>query len=220
MLTFAEEILLLRLDDEGEFLPVSESAMECVLLGAVLMDLSFARRVDTEPGRLMVIDSAPTGNAMLDRVLGRVADLGLGGARRDTKAVVEMLSGSEAGVIREEALSSLVERGILERVDERLLWVFRSRRYPVVDGRAEREVKLRIVDVLLSDVPPAPRDVALICLADVCGLAGEILSKREMERAAPRIEQLRKMDLIGREVSNAIGEIESVVMIAMARIPH
>ena len=130
MLTFAEEILLLRLDGEGEFLPVSESAMECVLVGAVLMDLSFARRVDTEPGRLMVIDSAPTGNAMLDRVLGRVADLGVGGARRDTKAVVEMLSGSEAGAIREQALSSLVERGILERVDERLLWVFRSRRYP------------------------------------------------------------------------------------------
>ena len=156
MLTFAEEILLLRLDDEGEFLPVSESAMECVLVGAVLMDLSFARRVDTEPGRLLVIDSAPTGNPTLDRVLGRVADLGVGGARRDTKAVVEMLSGSEASVIREEALSSLVERGILERVDERLLWVFRSRRYPVVDGQAEREVKLRIVDVLLSDVPPVP----------------------------------------------------------------
>ena len=51
MLTFAEEILLLRLDDEGEFLRINEGAMECVLVRAVLMDLSFARRVDTEPGR-------------------------------------------------------------------------------------------------------------------------------------------------------------------------
>ena len=217
MLTFAEEILLLRLDDEGEFLPVSESAMECALVGAVLMDLSFALRIDTEPGRLMVIDSAPTDNPTLDRVLGRVVGLGLGGARRDTREVVETLSLSEASVIQEEALSSLVERGILERVNERLLWVFRSRRYPVVDGRAEREVKLRIMDVLLSDVLPDPRDVALICLVDVCGLVGEILSKREMERAAPRIEQLRKMDLIGREVSNAITEIERALMIARAR---
>ena len=168
----------------------------------------------------MVIDSGPTGNAMLDRVLKRVADMGLGGARRDARAVVEMLSGSEAEAIREEALSGLVNRGILERRDEKLLWVLSSRRHPVVDGRAEREVKLRIVDVLLSDVPPDPRDVALICLADVCGLVGEILSKREVERAAPRIEQLRKMDLIGREVSRSIAEIEQVVMMAMGRIPH
>ena len=41
MLTFAEEILLLRLDDEGEFLRINEGAMECVLVRAVLMDLSF-----------------------------------------------------------------------------------------------------------------------------------------------------------------------------------
>ena len=220
MLTFAEEILLLSLDDEGELLPVPESTMASVLVGAVLMDLAFARRVDTDPERLMVIDSGPTGNAMLDRVLKRVADMGLGGARRDARAVVEMLSGSEAEAIREEALSGLVNRGILERRDEKLLWVLSSRRHPVVDGRAEREVKLRIVDVLLSDVPPDPRDVALICLADVCGLVGEILSKREVERAAPRIEQLRKMDLIGREVSRSIAEIEQVVMMAMGRIPH
>ena len=82
----------------------------------------------------------------------------------------------------------------------------------MVDGQAEREVKLRIMDVLLSDVLPDPRDVALICLVDVCGLVGEILSKQEMERAAPRIEQLRKMDLIGREVSNAITEIGRALM--------
>ena len=43
MLTFAEEILLLSLDDEGELLPVPESTMASVLVGAVLMDLAFAR---------------------------------------------------------------------------------------------------------------------------------------------------------------------------------
>ena len=100
VLTFAEEILLLRLDDEGEFLPVSERAMECVLVGAVLMDLSFARRVDTEPGQLMVIDSATTGNAMLDRMLRRVTDMGVGKVRRETRRVVEVLSQTEASAIR------------------------------------------------------------------------------------------------------------------------
>ena len=65
-------------------------------------------------------------------------------------------------------MASLVERGILERREEKFLWVFRARRYPMVDGKVEREAKRRIADVLFSDEIPDPRDVALICLADAC----------------------------------------------------
>ena len=68
MLTFAEEILLLMLDDEdGTFLPTRTSAVEYVLAGAVLLDLAFANRIDTDERQLLVIDSTPTGNPMLDR---------------------------------------------------------------------------------------------------------------------------------------------------------
>ena len=110
----------------------------------------------------------------------------------------------------------MIERGILESQDKKFLWVFRSRRYPTIDGRVEREVKLRIEDVLLSDDIPDPRDVALICLVDACGFLGDIFAARELERSGPRIEQLRKMDLIGREVGSVIAEIEQAVMTAMA----
>ena len=118
------------------------------------------------------------------------------------------------------ALDSLVKRGILEVRDEKFLWVFRSRRYPVIDGRAEREAKLRVTGVLLSDDIPHPRDVAMICLVDACGILPEIFSEREIERAAPRIEQLRKMDLIGHEVGGAVAEIERSIMMAAVHAPH
>ena len=48
-----------------------------------------------------------------------------------------------AAEIREEALSRLAERGILERHEGRFLWVFRSRRYPVIDGKAPRRISRR-----------------------------------------------------------------------------
>ena len=228
MLTFAEEILLLLLDDEnGAFVPVSESVVGCALAGAVLMDLAFANKIDTDPAQLVVIDTAPTGNPMLDRVLARIADrarteTGAGDAEagaKDTKAWIETLLVDESPVIRQSALDCLVERGILERREEKFLWVFRSRRYPTIDGRAEREVKLRVTGVLLSDEIPAPRDVALICLVDACGILRLILAAREVERTAPRIAQLRKMDLIGREVAGAIADIEHSMAVAMARFP-
>ena len=122
---------------------------------------------------------------------------------RDARYWVEQ-EATHAEEIREEALNRLVEVGILEREDDRFLWVFKSRRYPVIDGKAEREVKLRIMGVLFSDEIPDPRDVVIICLADACGLFRELLPKRELEQASVRIEQVRKLDLIGQAMAQTI----------------
>ena len=215
MLTFTEEILLLMLDDDGLFLPIRGGAVEHVLAGAVLMDLAFANRIDTDPQQLLVLDGTPTGNPMLDDTLARIAS---SGETNDTRGWVDTLAREAAPGIRQQALASLVERGILETQDAKFLWVFRSRRYPMIDGRVEREAKLRIGDVLLSNDAPDPRDVAMICLVDACDLLSDIFSEREVERARPRIEQLRKMDLIGREVGSVIADIEHSITLAMAQI--
>ena len=124
---------------------------------------------------------------------------------------------SYADEIREAALARLVENGVLNREEDRFLWVFRSRRYPTIDGRAEREVKLRIMGVLLSDEIPDPRDIVIICLCDACGIFNELLSPRELERARGRIDQVRKMDLIGQAVAKSVWEIQA--SLAMAAHP-
>ena len=219
MLTYYEEIMVLLLHDEnGTFLPVSEHTLNRALTGAVLMDLAFANRIDTDPERLVVIDTSPTGDPLLDRTLARIAGEE---SAANGRAWIETLSAEEAsaeqaGTIRAAALDKLVERGVLERREEKFLWVFRSRRYPTIDGKVEQEVKKRIADVLFSDEIPHPRDVALICLVDSCNILRTIFSKREIDRAESRIEQLRKMDLIGREMAGAIADIERAIAIAAA----
>ena len=215
MLRFAEEIMLLLLDDEGErFLRVPDWCLRYALAGAVLMDLAMEDRIDTDPEKLMLVDSAPLGDAILDPALAAIA---AAAEVRDARFWVER-EANRADETREAAVESLIGRGILERREGRFLWVFRSRRYPLVDGRAEREVKLRIMEVLFSDAVPTPRDVVLICLADACGIFTELLSKREVRHAMPRIELVRRMDLIGRAVTAAISDIE--VSLAGAMRPH
>jgi hypothetical protein len=217
MLTFVDEILLLMLDDEkGSFLPIRESTMGYVLAGAVLMDLAFANRIDTDPNQLMVLDKNPIGHQVHDRILDSIAG---STETRDTKAWIETIS-REATEIRNQSLSSLIDNGILESQEEKFLWVFRARRYPTIDGRAEREVKLRITGVLLSDETPDPKDVAIICLADGCNILRDVFSDKEINRIRPRIDQIRKLDLIGREVSGAIMEIEQAIMAAMTHAHH
>ena len=212
MLRFAEEIVLLMLrDDDGKFEPVPVMSMQHALAAAVLMDLALENRIDTDPENLVLIDSTPVGDSLLDPTLEQIA----AGEQHDARYWVEQTA-REGDSIRDEALARLIERGILEQHDERFLWVFRSRRYPVIDGTEEREVKLRILGVLLSDEIPDPRDIVIICLADACGLLRLLLPKRELESVRDRIEQVRKLDLIGQAMAQAIHDIE--LWLATSRI--
>ena len=93
--------------------------------------------------------------------------------------------------------------------------MFKSRRYPAVDGKADREVKLRIMAVLFSDEIPDPRDIVIVCLAEACGIFQALLSSRELALASARIEQVRKLDLIGQAISQAVWDIETSLAMAM-----
>ena len=62
--------------------------------------------------------------------------------------------------------------------------------------------------MLFSDEVPDPRDVALIGLVDACDLLGEIFPDRNVDQLRPRVEQLRRMDLIARDLAGAVSDIE------------
>ena len=206
MLTFAEEIVLLLLDDRtGEFVSAPVWSRKCALAGAVLMELALHGRIDTDLRKLVVVDRSPVGDDLLDPVLATIV---AEEETHDARHWVERMAEERSDRIQSQALARLVERGILESEGGRLLFVLRARRYPVIDGKAEREVKLRIMHVLFSDDIPGPRDIVIICLADACRIFGRIMTETEVERARERIELVRRMDLIGQAVSSAIRDLE------------
>ena len=214
MLRFAEETILLLLNDgDGRFARVPKWSLDYALAGGVLMDLALENRIDTDLEGLILIDDTPTGDALLDPTLADIA----AGKERTTNFWLEHTADS-ADSIREQALKRLIDQGILEVQDDRFLWVFRSRRYPSIDGTAEREVKLRIMGVLFSDEIPSPRDVVIICLADACGIFKGLLSSRELDNVGERIDQVRRLDLIGQALSKGIRDIE--MSIAASVQPH
>ena len=216
-LRFAEEVLLLLLhDDNGKFARVPEWSLRYALGGGVLMDLALENRIDTDLEKLVLIDATPVGDSLLDPLLEEIA---AAQESHDARYWVEVAAG-RAWEIREEALSRLVARGILEQREDRFLWVLSARRYPVIDGKAERELKLRIMEVLFSDALPDPRDIVIIGLADACGIFKELLAERELDLVAERIGQVRKMDLIGQAVSSAIWDIETAVAAAMPPLAY
>ena len=202
MLRFVEELMLLILHDDGKFASVHGWSLDHAVAGAVLMDLALEDRIDTDLEKLILVDATPMDDDLLDPTLAQIA----AGEEHDARYWVGQIAGG-AEEIREKALARLMERGILEKSEDRFLWVLRARRYPVVDGTAVREVKLRIMSVLFSDEIPDPRDIVIIGLADSCQIFRHLLSRHELEQVTPRIKQVRDLDLIGRAVSQAVYDI-------------
>ena len=191
---FAEQFLLLLRSEDGTLSRAPEWLVRYALGGAVLMDLALENRIDTDARRLFLIDSTPVGDRLLDPMLAEIARAD---ESHDALYWVEHAT-RHADEIREAALERLVETGVLRLHDDRFLWIFGTRRYSLVDGEVERELKSRIRMVLSSDVIPDPREIVIVTLADGCGLVEPLLSAGETDRAASRIELVRKMDLIGR----------------------
>lgn len=217
MLRFVEEVVLLLLQDTGgRLVRVPAWSLNYALAGGVLMELALENRIDTDLDNLLLIDAAPVDDSLLDPYLAQIA---AAAEKHDAAYWLDQIADA-ADSIYAATLARLVERGILEQRDDRILWVFRSRRYPAVDGVAEREVKLRIMGVLFSDEIPDPRDVMLICLADACGIFSHLLSRQELSQVTTRIEQVRRLDLIGQAMSQAIQDIEVSVAAAAQQYMH
>lgn len=213
MLTLPEELVLLILDDEdGTILPVPQRTLDYALAGAVLMDLALRLRVDSDPEQIWVCDRTPTEEALLDVQLEALVAIGPG--HSEIKDWLEDLA-NEPDQLRDAVLARLVERGVLRREERKYLWVFGSRRYPMVEDKEEREVKLRIMNVLYSEDIPDPKDVALICLVDTCHLFDEMLGNREYEKLQGRIAVIRKLDLIGQATQSTVRAIERAVSLAV-----
>lgn len=215
MPTIAEEFLLLSHDEHsGRMLYASQPITQIALVGAVLMDLALHDRIDTDLQKLMLVDETPTGEPALDHVLSKIA--GEKDKDRSIRDWIDHLS-TEAEPVRELSLQRLIDRGILREEEGRFLWVFPTRRYPMVDDKEQTEVKLRIAQLLMSDDIPDARDIAILNLADACGLLHEIFSSQELSRLEERIEQLTRMDLIGQAVSSTIDELRAALVTVVPR---
>src|SRR5215831_18924714 len=70
MLTMLEEVVLLAVDEKsGGVRSTREFATAYALVGAVFFDLALARKIDTDTESIRIIETTPTGNSTLDRIL-------------------------------------------------------------------------------------------------------------------------------------------------------
>src|SRR4051794_16119160 len=134
-LTLAEELALLAYDDEsgrqvgGMFVPYG-------LGGALLAELALLRRIELSDDRVAVTDRSPTGDALLDGALHRIA----GHPGRRASRWVDLLRRG----VEHTVLDRLVEAGHLPRGESTALLVRPRPTYPPAPGPAQRGPRPRL----------------------------------------------------------------------------
>jgi Golgi phosphoprotein 3 len=215
MLSMLEEVVLLAVDEEtGDLRSTREHGTAYALVGALFFDLALARKIDTDTEKIHVIDTTPTGDPILDRILADLA------GRTNLRTVRDWIE--EIYLRRRdlegEALESLMARGILRHERSKRLWLIDVERFPLVNSRPQQHVRLRLAEAIRNDRIPDTRDIMLVSLARQCGLLGFVLSEAELEHRSGWIERLCGVETISRKVSEAIVNLDSSLKRAMARV--
>ena len=213
MLSFAEEIYLLALDETTGKPMISprDIEMQSALVGAILAELSFFLRIDTDIDKIYLLDATPVGNPVLDHALSLIS------GSTESQSISFWMNELRADTrfIEKHVLQELIDKKILKQEDKKILWVFPTRQYPIIDGIELQNIERRLRNLILSDEIPEPRETVLVSLVDACGFFQDILSPREFQRSRERIALLARIDAIGRTVNNLIRVINKAYIMAM-----
>jgi len=212
-LTLADEIVVLMLDDSaGEINTGCVQVAGVAIAGGILMELALRENVDSDLTSLFVVNPKPTGDDLLDAILAEIN----GEPERHSSAWwIDQLSIRHPDLLQ-QILSRLVAMGILREEQRRFLWVFSHRAYPQISDREEREAKARLMSVLFNDEVPNPRDTLLLGLAKSTDVLSAILTSDQLEKAAPRIDEVVALEEIGRSVGLVAGQVRDAMTMMVA----
>ena len=201
-----EEIILLLLNEESGYLEqVAGWNLSCVLAGAVLAELDLESRIDTAHETLSLDDASPVGDDILDPVLAAIAD---DPESRTVSYWVEKIAGTSDEIL-EHALRRLSRHGVLDYTNGGFWTLSRNAAKSdngMSSGESRSIVRQRIVETILGDDIPDPRDAIIIGLADACDAFRFLLQPEDYESSRERIELLGMLDRISRSVAAAVAE--------------
>jgi golgi phosphoprotein 3 len=206
-----EEILLLGLDDDkGKVEARASSTLTYALAGAVVAELCLLGDLTLKHERKKVFVQANatggTGDPVLDDCLGTIR---VAKRRKQAKDWIAFFASKHQ--LRHRVADELVQKGILDRVEGKILFLFRSRRYPESDPRPERLITERLRDAIFDDAASIDdRTAVLVSLAHAAKLLPIKFPKRDLRRRKAHIEAIARGDAAGTATRAAIEAAEAL----------
>jgi Golgi phosphoprotein 3 (GPP34) len=205
--TLAQELALIAYNDAGK--RDLNASLDLGLAGAALLELALAGRLDVHDGKVVVQDATPTGDAIADAALQRIAN---DTKRRTPQTWVEKLQKG----LRTEVLDSLVDVGVMERTEGKVLGLFPTHRFPTRNTAPETDVRARLDSAVLHGVSPDRRTAALISLISASGLRKAAFPNADRRMVESRMKAIAEGEWAGEAVRKAVQAVYAAIAAAGA----
>ena len=209
MLSLGEQLMLLALHEEkGTVRWAAAARLPYCLAGSLLMELILRQRLRIEPKLLEVLDRTPAGEPLLDDVLTMID------SARKAKAPYYWVSriGRRIKPKKIKLLQNLVNRGILNCEERRILWIFPATRYPSRDDRPRNEIIANLRTIILRREHPDLGMMMLLVLLYTSALTDTILDKEERKEAHRYIRETVKPLPVTQAIMKAIRGAQAAMM--------
>jgi hypothetical protein len=207
--TVSEDLVLLLLHPGTGRSVVDSMSLDRAIGGALLLDLSTRERLraDGEGARaqLTVADASPTGDALLDDALARLA----GKPVRAQKAVERLAKRTRLPV-----LERLVERGLVRREKSSLFGIFPVTTWRPVDPAPRAQLHEQVAAVLRDGAKPDQHVALLISLLHAVKAEHKIVDGSRRELRA-RAKEVAAGDWAGPAVLKAVQAVQASVVVAV-----
>ncbi|GLZ32481.1 hypothetical protein Lesp02_46690 [Lentzea sp. NBRC 105346] len=195
--------MLLLLDGETGRVLAGSTEIENGLGGAVLLDLVNAGRVGFGPDgrRLEVIDPTPLDNPLLYHGLSR-----LDRAMKPQRAVERLRKN-----VRDNVMRQLADRGVLRLEKRRILGIFPSTGWVIVDENPGQDIRNRVGAVLYGQQEPDERTGALIALLYAMKAAHKVVGG-DSRAIKARAKEISRGNWAGAAVKGAMDAVQAAVI--------
>ncbi|SBN62990.1 Golgi phosphoprotein 3 (GPP34) [Curtobacterium sp. 9128] len=202
-LTVPQAFALLLTEPDGRR-AIDSQRFDTGLAGAVLADLAVRRAISLDGRHVRVVDGSPTGNPVLDGVVGTIA---ASGAARSAKWWVTKLGKRP---LRDDVFAELVARGLLTSAQRTTLGIFTTMSYPEADGRPEQQLRGEVLAVLDGRAAPTPFAAAVIGLLD---------ATRTLRGQFGKVDKARVQDITSGTwasvaVKRVLQDVQTAIMLA------
>ncbi|MEA5574378.1 GOLPH3/VPS74 family protein [Calothrix sp. UHCC 0171] len=212
----SQDLILLALNPEtGKTRFSWYAALEYGLVGSLLLDLVLQGKLEIDnDNRVIGAISGNTGDEFLDRHLNEV----LASSRPRTARFWITLWRRRYRWFQPIVLQNLVNLGVLERQEQRILGLLPTQRYFLTDESVQREIVQQVRAAVLEGIGLDYRMVALISLMQASHLTDAVFRPEERPEARSRIKAIAEGELVGKAVSKAIFIIQATTLLSVVNV--
>ncbi len=209
-----EEVMLLALRDQKGTIDSKAQFYPQIVAGAIISELLLSEYIEISNDKkqlVEVIKDTLTGNEILDEALNKISEKR---KPQSLKYWVTFLPGIRN--LKNKIAQSLCEKGILDEVEVKILWVFSSLRFPELDSSYEDKLIARLDNAIFGEASEIDvKTATLIALLKKSPILSIPFDSKKLKARKDRIEDIAGGSLVSEVAAEVIQTIQSVIFITV-----